>query len=229
MLVPRNVLSSVARIADDESTRYALGSVQLSRRSGGPMAVATDGKRLIAATWDETARLDWPIPEDSTEHVDEFSTLLSVDDVKSAVKLAKPKKAQLSLKPVVGNLLVSEASANGSVDISATNGTESAKTNVLSTAVSYPNWEKCVEKPATGTHVTVNARMLAELLLSIADATGEDEVVLGLSDHQKPVCVSSSGSDGSAYGLIMPMCNNDEDQPEAKFDLPAMLDTYWRK
>jgi len=61
MLVPFNVFRQLRKVADRESSRYALGGILFERSAdGSPVAVATDGRRLVAYTWRE------PDPDNST-------------------------------------------------------------------------------------------------------------------------------------------------------------------
>jgi hypothetical protein len=52
MRVPK-AICAITPICDSESTRYALGGVLFGRSNKKPVAVATDGRRLVHATWDE--------------------------------------------------------------------------------------------------------------------------------------------------------------------------------
>ena len=68
MLVPINVFSAMFPLADRKSTRYALGGIKLERTAdGSPVAIVTDGRKMLAYTWTEPA--EHPLkPADETRN-----------------------------------------------------------------------------------------------------------------------------------------------------------------
>src|SRR5206468_3237806 len=106
----------ISKICDCDTSRYALGGVRLERDAEGPVAVATDGKRLIAVRWSEAPGEDYPAGVGDTTHVDNFETIIPFKQWNEAAKLP-PKRTP---KPILTNVLLEETSANGTVRMAAT-------------------------------------------------------------------------------------------------------------
>lgn len=59
MRIPKSICA-LASVCDSESARYAMSAVLFGRDKKKPFAVATDGRRLVHATWDEESLLEFP-------------------------------------------------------------------------------------------------------------------------------------------------------------------------
>ena len=54
MLIPKDLFSALLPLTDRESKRYALAGIKLERLAdGSPVAIATDGRKMLAYTWIE--------------------------------------------------------------------------------------------------------------------------------------------------------------------------------
>lgn len=73
MLIPQNVFP-ISKIVDTDTTRYAIGGVRLERDEEGPVAVATDGRRLIAVRWSEDVA--YPSSVGDVGQVQGFGTII---------------------------------------------------------------------------------------------------------------------------------------------------------
>ena len=68
MLVPRTMFN-LHEVCDPDASRYALGGVYFERaEDGSPVAVATDGRRMVAATWGEDPAEQYPPRPAVTPH-----------------------------------------------------------------------------------------------------------------------------------------------------------------
>lgn len=146
MLIPRSVLSAFPSCADTGSGRYALGGVYLERRENTACAVATDGRRLIAAEWaDDTAAADFPpvgldvAPAPGSEFGETGKVIPSADCVKLA-RAAKPKGRAASKMPVLQFVALEERTANGRAKFVATDGETTAALEVATIEGRYPKW-----------------------------------------------------------------------------------------
>lgn len=95
MLVPKRILVAMLSHTDSESSRYALGAIQLERTADGkPIAIATDGRRLLAMTWNEPE--EHPHKPAGEANNLAFSMLLDAAVVKQIAgwKLKPPKYAR---------------------------------------------------------------------------------------------------------------------------------------
>lgn len=184
MLIPPKVLK-IASCCDKDSLRYATAGVRLERDDAGvPYAVATDGRRLTRVTWTEDAGDEYPGDFDQT-HQPGFSTLLHMDDCKEAAKLP-PRR---TIKPILANVVVEEASANGEVTYGATDLDRLRKVKAKSVEGKFPDWRAVTDSPiAVVKHnpkqpaansvvledrdyaeVLINPRLLADLLKQASD------------------------------------------------------------
>ncbi len=123
MLIPNRVFPALVTHCDLDSSRYALGGIYFERdKKGTPYAAVTDGRRLIATTWTEPDEAHFPGPDKMKGQPDGgFSTIVPMAACKEASKMVKHDKKQLENKPILGNVLLDEASANGRVSLYATN------------------------------------------------------------------------------------------------------------
>ena len=63
MLIPKWLFGAkITKLADSEASRYALAGVKLerSKETGRPIAVTTDGRRMLAVTWEERDASEHP-------------------------------------------------------------------------------------------------------------------------------------------------------------------------
>ena len=110
MLIPKNVFS-IGKFTDQDCTRYALGGVRLERgEAGEAIAIATDGRRLVAVEWDDSNNKNAAGQLGSGEAVENYETIIPVDDWREAEKtltLPDNKRAK-----VVGNAIAPKAVEN---------------------------------------------------------------------------------------------------------------------
>ena len=172
MLIPRHVLSAIARACDSYSGRYALNSVQVTREGSKCTAAATNGKILLAAEWTETCHdeIDKFGTDDPKKQKKSFTKLIPTAVIKLAKQMAKPTKYWAKKSPWTRNWLVSEVSPDNKVTIAAGNIT---RVDAISSAAGdgkFPMWQAVV--PAKhGKPRCFDARLLAQTLLAVADAT----------------------------------------------------------
>jgi hypothetical protein len=87
MRIPKSICA-IASCCDSESARFAMSAVLFGRRNKKPFAVATDGRRMIHATWDEEQLLEFP-----NENAGRITSLLvHGKDVKELASLCNGSK-----------------------------------------------------------------------------------------------------------------------------------------
>ncbi len=216
MLVPQNV-ASIEAIAAKDTSRYVINGVLLERDSAGiARAVATDGRRMIVAEFCESDEKDYPAVFDS-ERVEGFSAILPAGALKTAAKgIGKASR----IKPVLGNIAVSEASANGQVFLTTTDLETESKATVPTIDDKYPSWREVMPKyealtkeqfePHRSIRIGVNAKLLAELLTTLCKINkGSENDVVTLEvplSADRPIVVHADKPDiGKTTGLLMPV------------------------
>lgn len=135
---------------DTESSRYALGGVLFERRDDTAFAVATDGRRLIAAEWqDATAAVDFPpvglgvLPAPGSEFAESGKVIPSADCLKLA-RTAKPKGRAAAKCPALQYVAMEEATANGRAKFAATDGETTAGLEVATMEGRFPTWRDVI-------------------------------------------------------------------------------------
>jgi hypothetical protein len=117
-----------------------LGGVRLERDAEGPVAVATDGRRLLVVRWPEDPGEDYPAGVGDTGHKPDFETIIPFKQWNEAAKLP-PKRTP---KPILSNVLVEEPSANGTVRMAATDLETVKEVRPRSLEGRYPRWRDVV-------------------------------------------------------------------------------------
>lgn len=208
MLVPRKVFG-VAKVSDPSSTRYALGGVQFERTAEGPVAVATDGRRLLAVTWPEEKGEKFPDGE--RDHVEGFTTIVPTKACQDAQR-AMGLKIGKGVKPIFHNVLIEEPTANGKVPLVSHNGEEVRRAEPKACEGRFPQWRQIVKRhdETDSVSVELNAKLLGELLETVADLLeGDEDRGVTLTVPMKagePVLLSRATPSGmKLVGLIMPL------------------------
>jgi hypothetical protein len=163
MLIPRNVLSALTVACNTDNTRYAMGGIRLERGADGrAVAVATDGRRLIAAEWDD-AKLAADVPTVGTVATgpapdSEFAAdgaIIPVADCKAISRASKPTKRMSGTKPATNYVAMSEPDCNGTARMAATDGAAVSAVEVQTIEGRFPRWREAVPgKRCRVTHFT---------------------------------------------------------------------------
>lgn len=153
MFVPRSI-AALATHTDPDSTRYALGAIRFERDAQGkPHAIATDGRRLLAVTW---AEVEAPAPGVDTSRVDNFETLLPAKAIQSIAKAVKPKSSELWSKPELAYFTIEESTANGRVNLIASNSESTSREVVNSIDGRFPRWRDVLPNYDTAAAAAIN-------------------------------------------------------------------------
>ena len=206
MLIPSQIFP-ISKVCDVESTRYALGGVHLERDAEGPVAVATDGRRLIAVRWSEAAAGDYPGGVGDTAHVENFETLIPAKSWNEAAKLP-PKRTS---KPILANVLVEETSANGTVRMAATDLETTKQITPRSLEGRFPRWRDTMPKEQPGSiTVRLDATYLAEVCAVLAKMVTDDSSrgvdITFTHEDMAAVTITKTLNGVSATAVIMSMC-----------------------
>lgn len=140
MLIPTEI-SRISKLCDTDSFRFAFGGVKVQRTESGPVAVATDGKRLIACRWVEPNPDEYPKGFD-TNPVEGFETIVPAKQWNEAMKLP-PKKSR---KEIVKNLVLEESGCNGTVTLCATDLETDRKITAKVVEGRFTSWQACFPK-----------------------------------------------------------------------------------
>ncbi len=207
MLVPSQIFP-ISKVCDTETTRYALGGVRLERDAEGPVAIATDGRRLIFARWTEAAGEEYPAGIGDTAHVENFGTLIPAKQWDEAGKML-PKSRITSVKPILGNVLVEEPSANGTVRMAATDLETTKQVTPRSLEGHFPRWREVLPQKQPGSiTVTLDATYLAEVCTVLAKMVTSEEsrgVDITFTHEEKAVTITKTLNGVSATAVIMPL------------------------
>lgn len=192
MLVPKSVISELLKITYRDSSRYALDSILLERQAdGSPVAVASDGQRLVAYTWQEPESHPFK-PSDAAPR-EGFSVLLSAaacKQIKSWKLTTKGPRAE-----ELNCVYVDEYSTRPQYDkdtgeISERIPTLAIRATDLSANYSiedatgegrFPKWRDCMPAERSGSvSVTLDAKLLAEIA-DVARKLATSEVNNGIT------------------------------------------------
>jgi DNA polymerase III sliding clamp (beta) subunit (PCNA family) len=212
MLVHRSI-TAIGVACDPESTRYSLGGIHFERDAQGqPHAVATDGRRLIHATWPEPIA-DFPNTEcGNPAPVADFAAIIPVDALTGVARKSKILAKVLRTRPALNHLVIDETTANGSVTIGATNGVDVVTERAGCIEGRFPKWRDVF--PGTGRKtatIRLDARLLAEVCTALVtlcdseDSHGVD-VEIPLNGDGAVVLRSKHATNGvTAEALLMPL------------------------
>ena len=217
MLLPRTVLS-LAAVADSSSSRFALGSIALERdAAGNPLAIATDGRKLLVLGWNEADTENYPVLDgiDRDARLAEGDTLLLPAAACKEANKVKLSKTVLKSKPILSNVLVDETMTEGQdIKIGQTDMSGGSVQSVRRVDGRFPHWRNCMPAvtPKSSVSVTLDARHLATLLDTISRHVNSDSstpIVVLTIDLAEPATrpIHLSACDGRGHracGVLMP-------------------------
>ena len=209
MFVPKQVFA-VGKVAATETGRYAITGVQLERTPDGrPIAVATDGKRMIAATWKEDAAKDFPdfsVPgQDIGQDGVIVPSSLWNDIAKGIPKRAVRREHKFAQVQVHGQ----------EVQAATTDGGGVKRTGAPKDEGVFPKFRQVIPKGHKKAYITFNARYLAEVALAVAEAAGprsdgkDTLVTLAIEAPNRPALIVTRGEDAAVLGVLMPCRDED--------------------
>lgn len=211
MLVPKNIFA-VGKVAAKEQGRFAINGVCLDRTPDGrPLAIATDGRRLIAATWAEGKDL----PEGLTLKDDvKGETIVPLDAWKEIEKNVPKWVPRPSLKVAAVGL------SGEQIEAVSTDMASVKRSSSKVAAGIFPKWKQVLPRYDTPTCISFNPKYLAEVAEAVAEAAGVDEdyptVTLAIQDYNKPGLIVAHGPNGTAVGVLMPVAADDKHDSQAK-------------
>ncbi len=147
MQVPKSVFH-LYRLANKESTRYALGGVHFERgKDGNPYAVVSDGRSLLAVTWTE----DVPV---ATDHID---TVVPYD-----VCVDATDDFYSSYPP--GAIELTQDGENGKLGLQSQSGRVSIRFDTQQLEGRFPRWRDVIPCHTDAAIAYVDAKRLRDLL-----------------------------------------------------------------
>jgi hypothetical protein len=222
MLVPINVFSAMFPLADRESTRYALGGIKIERTAdGAPVAIVTDGHKLLAYTWTEPE--DHPLkPVDETRNL-AFSALVSAEAL-AQVKSWKLAKNTLRLRPDLDCVYIPESASAESFPISATDLVANFRIANAAADGRFPKWQDvfpvCYTDPdyadRDSVAITLDPAYVIECCQAAAKlATSDDSRGVTFTiplDPNRAALIRAHQPDGrKAAAIIMPLARDRDD------------------
>ena len=217
MLVPKGFFP-ISAVAAKESTRYAIDGVRVRRTEEGRCQLAaTDGRRIIMATWDDEAdRAKYPPVAGSTKAVAGFQTTIPTKEWNEAGKLI-PRTS----KPILHQCLVDESSEKGKINMSTYDCRTERRITAPYVNKPFPQIEQMVPKYKVGEDavcISVDSKLLAETLLTISammrggTANGMVSVTLIVPTTQPPksevkglpLLIRSQRGCPDVLGVVMP-------------------------
>lgn len=163
MQTPKGVLMALSRCADNESLSYALGNVRIERQDDEhAVGVVTDGRVMVAV------RFPCPVTDGQTEPLDYVVPTDLITTVGRAAKTDRKKPTELSVeKTDDGRMRVSADTSYGGLAAESAEPVEGR----------FPKWRECwpAEQSPEAVSVAVDPRLLARVLLAVADAATDDE------------------------------------------------------
>jgi hypothetical protein len=208
MLIPRVVLSELARHTDPCSSRYALGAIHVVSDGKHAMAEAADGHRLMRVAWEEPAEADYPHSQFVAKQP--LDALLPAQVVKRlARQLPVRKSKRTKANPALRGVAVQANGAAAKAFVLATDGTHEATYTVRQVEGRFPKTADVIPKPSqTRKAVYVNARLLGEVLLSLAamaDTSERVSVELTTDGPEAPIVVTRIHEGVTTRAVVMPL------------------------
>lgn len=218
MLIPRNIAAAAAKITDRENNRYAIGAVRIERQpesaGGRPLAVSTDGRRMLAVEWQEPDREDAPAagvdltPRPGCAALIPAATL--ADLAKSKIGAKSPREAARAIQ-----LQEPEPGANAA-PLAVTDGEQSTAAPGRFPDGLFPRWRDAIPAPGRGEKtIFLDSQLLRELLEAVEQCCGTPEsrqVAVSFTSNTEPVVITAQNCDIRAVAIIMPM--NPGNSPE---------------
>lgn len=234
MLIPQHIFA-VSKICDSSASRYVLGAVKLERdENGKPHAIATDGRVLIHATWNEDDHSQYPPGVvETVEPKPGFECLVPEKQWNELLALAK--KVGKCPKKILQNAVLDEVNCNGTVSVGATDIDTARTLKIRQPEGRFPRWTDVIPKYDLVNQTDVEEQGLgnsavricldADLLAKIAQVTSQsgghdgDRPSIALVvplDRHKPVLIESRGPLGLAEGVVMPLECKEWDREDKK-------------
>lgn len=223
MLIPKGVLK-LERVASHDKTRYAMNGILVSRDkdNGEAIAVATDGKRLIEARWDDsTLRVEFPACGVDLEPRKDLLVVIPGDSVK-AIEKAMPRKVKFDHENMIAvqETLIDQGER---LKIATVEAGSSNVREVKPVEGHFPPYADVMPGANHSTmRVALNARFLLEIAEALAaahdtrealardknDKRDPDVVVLEIKDGDSPIIVKGTGpclNGVKTRALLMPV------------------------
>lgn len=227
MLLPISAVKALATCTDRQSSRYALGGIWIERCADGqPVAVATDGRQLVAYEW--TEETDHPHRAADNFGRANFSALLGADAIKQIAGW-KLDKRTVARNSALGCAVIDEhgappvgadgkpTGADAPVKVTATDKVAEFQIANAHEAGRFPKWRDVFsycDKPGT-VSVTLSAKYLAQLAKAAEALVLSDDnigVTLTVADENSAVRFDAKSDRGRFVAVLMPLAREDGKQ-----------------
>jgi len=219
MLIPKSILC-IRKFTDVESSRFAFGGVKFERNlaTSCPRAIATDGRRLIIAEWEEDDPANFPAPLDfNLSPQADYGVIVPTGELDKISVTKLPNKKTLKEKPYLANVALSEVGTNGVVPIATTDSESTQLFNPRPVEGRFPRYNDVLTLPARPISVEVNAEFLADAALCVNKIAGceKNGVILTLNADDpcnSLVLISAANAKSRAIAGVMPLSTEQRKQ-----------------
>ncbi|KKM63581.1 hypothetical protein LCGC14_1510000 [marine sediment metagenome] len=216
MLVPRSVFQ-LHKMTCPDHRRYALGGIRFERSDDGqPIAVATDGRRLMAATWREDGLESYPEVL-GNPFVEVGPIIVPASICKQVIEVSEVMNRPPSLSGIRNVRMVQgEPGGRFSIELAG----KKYDTILLSSPLEgrFPHWRETFNKARSGVQGATTVLLTGERwegMLATFRKMGIECVTLAVDNHETRMILTGQNEDGvSVAGLLMPNpCDKDRDPP----------------
>ena len=202
MLIPKEVVAGIPFVAATEEKRYAIHGVQITRTGETTArAVATDGKALLVADWNDGG-LDGYKPDGDHANLD--------------TEVLIPSKEMRKARTLAGNgtaLHLEEGDINGTARLTGVKGYDRTRgiVEIPTLEGTFPDYEEIISKEPQGFKVNVGAGVLGNLLKAIQETTGHKDATVTLTFGKDAMyavrvdVVERNNGDVKVHGVFMPV------------------------
>lgn len=227
MLIPPSVFNAVG-CASKDANRFQLTGVLLSREADGkPVAVATDGKTLVQASWKEDHATEYPVyPSNPVGHdsVPGYAAIIPSASCKRLAKMAVNPQVRY---PILDNIALDEQASveSKSAQFSSTDLDTVQRLDVKPIDATYPDYKVVIDgiENSSPDHVTrvqtldINPHILIQALQTMIKTSAlpkkECRVTLSVicevnkagESIPRPLSFTSKGDKVETKAFVMPM------------------------
>lgn len=229
MLIPKWLFGAkITRLTDSEAIHYALAGVKLERNeeTNRPTAVVTDGKRMLAVTWEERDASEHPCCRgfgvEGKQGEPELSGSHANPDFEAIVPMKSWDEAEWLMsktgKAILQNVAVDEnVGEDMRLLMVGTDGDSERSLKVKQLDGRFPKWQPFMSRLNDGNSVSIelNVRMLAGLAQVLGQIAEQE------SDYKAILRVPTNRTVDTAVSLLVSRA----DGAEAEGALNGLLDT----
>ena len=205
MIIPKKILE-IRKVASDDPTRGAIHAVKLDQHDKQTHAIATDGKILIKASWENIDESDYPVVPGAHEIPNPLPAGLLPLQVAAAIQ--KSIKAKKSYLPILNTAKITfSVSAEGTLNGRAI--TTDLETPVVMPFIcdigQFPNYEQVMGAEKSIIREIIFSVETLKKLVSALEGMDIPGFTLGITANEGgPMRITASGEGLEIVGALMP-------------------------